>query len=93
LRGLKLWSAREDKPLGPTLKKVCGKGQFFIEMHHGPRRLGDDQYLRVDDKGIPLAPKLRKALKRGLRAAERKAIQLPKGIVVTRYGTRYIALV
>jgi hypothetical protein len=92
LRGRRLWSARQARPLGPVLKKVCGKGQFFIEMHHGPRRLGYDQYLKVDDKGIPYDPKLRKTLKRGLSAAERRALQPPKGIVVMPHGTRWRSL-
>ena len=89
VRGRKLWSARGDKPLGPILKKYCEEGQFLVHMQHGPKELGCERHLKVDDKGIPYDPKLRKALKRGLRAAERKALQPSPGIVVTPYGTRW----
>jgi hypothetical protein len=93
LRGRKLWSARGDKPLGPVLRKACGKGEFCIEMRHRPRHFEDERRLKVDDKGMPYEPKLREALKQGLRAAETRALEPGKGIVVTPNGTRYRSLI
>jgi hypothetical protein len=92
VRGRKLWSAGSNKPLGPILKRHCDEGYFVIHTQHGPKELGYERHLKVDDKGIPYDPKLRKALKRGLRAAERKALQPPPGIVVTPNGTRWRSL-
>lgn len=86
-RGRKLWSARDGKPLGPVLRKACGEGRFLIHMQHGPTKLVDERCLKVDENGIPYDPILRKRLKRGLSAAERKALQPPPGIVVSRNGT------
>jgi hypothetical protein len=89
VRGRKLWTAQESKPLGPVLQTICGQGQFRIEMQHGARPLGCNRRLRVDENGIPLDQRLRKSLKRGLRAAERKALNPPPGVVVSRFGTRW----
>jgi hypothetical protein len=89
VRGRKLWGARDNKPLGPILKKHCGEGQFVIHVQHGPKELGYERHMKVDEKGIPYDPKLRKALKRGLRAAERIALQPSPGIVVMPNGTRW----
>jgi hypothetical protein len=75
LRGRKLWCARDNKPLGPVLRKICEEGQFLISMRHGIENLRREQCLKVDDKGIPDNPKLRRALKRGLRANDRKALE------------------
>jgi hypothetical protein len=92
VRGRKLWSARDNKPLGPILKKYCSDGQIVIHMQHGPNDLRRERRLKVDNKGIPYDPKLRERLKRGLRAAERKALQPPPGIVVTPNGSKWESL-
>ena len=92
VRGRKLWSARNNKPLGPILKKYCEEGQFVIHVQHGPKELGYERHMKVDEKGIPYDPKLREALKRGLRAAERKALQPSPSIVVLPNGTRWRSL-
>jgi len=92
VRGRRLWKARDNKPLGPILRKYCEEGQFVIHMQQGPKDLRPERCLKVDEKGIPYDPKLRKALKKGLRAAETKALQPPPGIVVTPNGSRWESL-
>jgi hypothetical protein len=89
VRGRKLWGARNNKPLGPILKKYCEEGQFVIHMQQGPKDLRPERRLKVDDNGIPYDPKLRKALQKGLKAAERKALQPTPGIVVKPNGSRW----
>jgi len=78
VRGRKLWKARDNKPLGPILRKYCAEGQFVVHMQCGPKDLRRERRLKVDGKGIPYDPKLREYLKHGLTAAERKALQPPQ---------------
>ena len=88
VRGRKIWCARDDRPLAPIMKKYCEEGHYVIHMQHGPKDLRPERQLKVDDKGIPYDPKLREGLKRGLRAAEKKALQPPPGFIVTPNGTK-----